>query len=224
MRTVALVLAACAYACGSGGKSRSSHPANHRVQYTLGERTCQRLVQLHAQHCAKLDELDSGPECTKSWEIAINDDAAGPYMSYVTDCVNQLDTCADVTACMGAFSPHETLRGCDDKGMETMGHAVGELRTEWRDRVVRHARKYSEIKSSKHQPVELCGIPTENEWVVALACDDGSQPLRDKSGETARVGNVGEGGRCNSVIDLYRVKCPEATYDIFLDGYVCPLP
>jgi hypothetical protein len=50
-------------------------------------------------------------------------------------------------------------------------------------------------------------------------------PITDsKSAEMARVGNVGDGGRCNAIIDRYKVQCPEASYEIYLDGYVCPLP
>ena len=67
-------------------------------------------------------------------------------------------------------------------------------------------------------------MPCDHGHVLAkLRCEDGSTPIRDHdTAEAARVGNVGKGGRCGSIIDLYQVKCPEATYELFVDGYVCP--
>lgn len=73
-------------------------------------------------------------------------------------------------------------------------------------------------------PIEVCGFLAENEWLFSATCDDGSHPItKRKEAEAARSGNEGRGGRCGSIIDLYKVKCPEATYDIHIDAYVCPL-
>jgi len=85
--------------------------------------------------------------------------------------------------------------------------------------------KYSQIETTKASPVEVCGVAgAENEWLAQVACNDGSHPIHSApEAETVRVGNVGGGGRCGSIIDLYRVKCPEKSYDIYIDGYICPL-
>ena len=68
-----------------------------------------------------------------------------------------------------------------------------------------------------------CGIPAEMEWLLSVTCSDGSRPFPDYDhAHAARVGNVGPGGKCGSIIDLYEVPCPEGTYKIFIDAYVCP--
>jgi hypothetical protein len=60
------------------------------------------------------------------------------------------------------------------------------------------------------------------EWMLSLTCDDGSRPFRGfDHAHAARVGNVGKGGSCGSIVDLYEVPCPEGTYKIFIDAYVC---
>ena len=83
--------------------------------------------------------------------------------------------------------------------------------------------KFSEARSTKELPIEVCTIDAENEWLSSLSCDDGSQPIDShQAAEMARVGNLGNGGRCGSIIDLYRVKCPEKSYDLYVDAYVCP--
>lgn len=72
----------------------------------------------------------------------------------------------------------------------------------------------------------MCRIPSEMAWLLDMSCDDGSNPYGGsyERAHASRVGNRGEGGRCGSIIDLYEVPCPEATYAIYMDAYVCPLP
>jgi hypothetical protein len=116
------------------------------------------------------------------------------------------------------------LRACREKNEKLLGAAVGVPHDQWKHAQKRDVTKYSQVKSTKALPIEVCGIPTENTWLATLKCDDGSHPITDDTAETVRVGSLGEGGRCNSIIDLYRVICPEGSYDIYLDGYVCPQP
>jgi hypothetical protein len=69
----------------------------------------------------------------------------------------------------------------------------------------------------------MCTVREENRWLESLACDDGSHPVRNA--EMVRQGNVGEGGRCGSIIDQYVPECPGGKkYPIFIDAYVCPTP
>jgi len=77
--------------------------------------------------------------------------------------------------------------------------------------------------TSMERPVEVCDVGGENQWLLAARCADGSAPL--KSGldaMTARQGSVGAGGRCGSILDHYKVACPEKAYDVYLDMYMCP--
>jgi len=80
---------------------------------------------------------------------------------------------------------------------------------------------FKALKSSKDKPIEVCGIPAEGEWLSGLACGNGTKPVTRGNVETFRKGSLGPGGRCGSIIDQYTVKCPEASYDIYIDAYVC---
>ncbi len=131
--------------------------------------------------------------------------------------------CDDVIACMAKLDYDDAtdLRACRDPADSRM---VGVPPEDFAGRNGAEARRFHDVKSSKDRPAEACGISSGNAWLMSLSCDDGSKPLHDVGdAEAMRAGNVGAGGRCGSIIDLYKVKCPEATYDIYIDGYICPL-
>jgi hypothetical protein len=138
-------------------------------------------------------------------------------------CVRDHTDCAEVADCFAATAPpQDDLRACNESKPE---HAVGMPRAEWEHRKGAGLSKYSQATTTKASPIEVCGIPTENDWLAQMSCDDGSHPITNRgAAEAVRVGNVGSGGRCGSIIDLYRVTCPEKSYDIYIDGYVCPQP
>lgn len=82
--------------------------------------------------------------------------------------------------------------------------------------------RFDQVLSSKQRPVEVCGPAGELDWLFATSCADGSHPFADRaSAHAARRGSVGGGGRCGSIIDDYVVPCPEQTYDVFMDMYMC---
>lgn len=84
------------------------------------------------------------------------------------------------------------------------------------------ARTFADIAASQERPIEVCGPDGELEWLRRVTCVDGSNPFPTPvDARDARTGNVGPGGRCGSIIDLYEVRCPEATYDIHMDMYWC---
>ena len=183
------------------------------------------MAKLQADHCEAFSDLDTGPTCAKGYKDGLADASAAAGMRFIGQCVTQLDTCADVVACLGGLSQQGKLRGCTESGDDVIGAAVGRPRAEWMKLTGRNAKTYADVHSTKDQPVEVCGIATENEWLSSLTCTDGSHPIENRgAAEQFRVGDLGAGGRCSSIIDLYRVKCPEATYDVYLDGYVCPMP
>jgi hypothetical protein len=85
------------------------------------------------------------------------------------------------------------------------------------------ATKFSELATSKEQPAEVCGIEAQVNYLLDLRCDDGTNPYANfDAAHGSRVGNVGPGGRCDSIIDLYAVPCPEGNYEVFIDAYICP--
>lgn len=84
------------------------------------------------------------------------------------------------------------------------------------------AGTFSEVQSTAAQPAEVCGIAAGVELMLGLTCDDGSNPFDSfQEAHGSRVGNVGPGGRCGSIVDHYQAACPEATYDVFIDSYFC---
>lgn len=93
---------------------------------------------------------------------------------------------------------------------------------QWDARKGAAATKLSELQTSKEDPAQQCGALRSYRFLASLSCDDGSSPLADaKAAQRARSGNVGPGGRCGNVVDVYRVHCPEGDYDVFVDMYWC---
>jgi hypothetical protein len=82
--------------------------------------------------------------------------------------------------------------------------------------------RFDQVLSSKERAVEVCGPSGELDWLFSTSCSDGSHPFADRAtAHAARRGSVGGGGRCGSVIDHYAVPCPEQTYDVYMDMYMC---
>ena len=110
-------------------------------------------------------------------------------------------------------------RQCGDEGT---GPVLADAAT-WAARPGANAKKFSEVKSTEARPVEVCGIEGEVAWITTVTCDDGSNPYGSQAvANESRDGWMARGGRCNSILDRYSVKCPEATYQIYIDRYVCP--
>jgi hypothetical protein len=88
------------------------------------------------------------------------------------------------------------------------------------------ASTFSGLPTTKQRPLEECGIPAVLRRLVTLKCDDGSNPYGGSlaAAERSRAGNFGPGGRCDSIIDRYDVHCPERTYQVFTDCYICVRP
>ncbi len=180
---------------------------------------CKRMMELKAQRCGSFADLPfDEPQCVS--ELAKPGD--DPALIAFVGCVVQ-PSCEEVKNCLTAASQQaaeqqtQELRACKDT--VNSFKAVGLPAAEWNNRNGASVTKYANAKSTRDLPIEMCGVRDENTWLVSLACNDGSHPIMDA--ETARIGNVGTGGRCGSIIDKYAVKCPEKTYDIFIDAYVC---
>jgi hypothetical protein len=188
------------------------------------EAVCTRLLALKKAKCGDFEAASvTADTCVAEYTKLVA--ANGRYMRAAGRCLVEHDSCEEVQGCLKTQSTYDTaqtdLRACTDP---SDGRAVGISRSEYDHRNGSGTHRYSEARSTKERPIEMCGIHAANEWLVALTCDDGSHPLRDiPAAERVRVGNVGAGGRCGSIIDHYRVDCPEGRFDIFTDGYVCPL-
>lgn len=81
---------------------------------------------------------------------------------------------------------------------------------------------FAAAKTTKEKPLEVCGIRQQQQWLMTATCEDGSRPYNDVNQiRDSRRGNVGPGGTCGTIIDLYVATCPEATYELHIDMYHC---
>lgn len=82
--------------------------------------------------------------------------------------------------------------------------------------------RLDKVITTKTTPVEVCGARGQIAWILRARCPGGSAPFTDGRGaHRSRAGNVGAGGRCGKVVDLYKVPCPGRTYSIFMSLYHC---
>lgn len=213
--------------CACGGSPKPTQPPEPHIAEQgkiTPEAFCAKFIALRDGGCDAFASLKmTRDECVKELSAAAGDPQEADFMSKTGQCVVGFQACKDVVKCLADLGPHDDdLRACN---ADAPGKAVGISREDWEKRNGAGVTKFSQAKSTKDLPVEVCTIAGETEWLQDLACDDGTKPLdNDKGPEMARVGNLGKGGRCGSIIDLYRVQCPEKTYDIYVDGYVCPQP
>lgn len=85
------------------------------------------------------------------------------------------------------------------------------------------ARTFADVLTTSEKPIEVCGVREQLAWLTTVTCADGTNPFADaRMAHGARVGNVGPGGLCGHIIDVYAVGCPEARYDVYMDLYMCP--
>ncbi|HEY4182772.1 MAG TPA: hypothetical protein VGM90_38335 [Kofleriaceae bacterium] len=186
------------------------------------QQVCDRVEELQHEHCGEFgSSLVITPlQCNQLFtEKASADDEA--FREKAKACIMKPD-CAQVSTCIAATEedpPPTEFRACGTGGESP----VGVTPAEYAQRNGSTAKRYSDVTSTKAAPVERCGVGNANQWLATLSCGDGSHPITNgPTAESFRAGNVGEGGRCKSIIDDYKVVCPEGTSEIFIDAYVCP--
>jgi len=204
------------------------------------EAVCDRFVALKPR-CKQLESVDMTKDaCIAQFQASANDPAEKAAMDEVGRCFLDLDSCEEVINCVQAASEkaaakqpppqdaaEEPDHACDPKWATaknrpmTIG-AAGIPKADWDKRNGAGVTAFKDAKSTKDKPIEMCGISAENLWLTTLHCGDGSQPVTRTNVENSRKGSLGTGGRCGAIIDLYAVKCPEASYDIYIDAYICP--
>jgi hypothetical protein len=77
-------------------------------------------------------------------------------------------------------------------------------------------RRNPDAPTSIAEAIEVCGVAAQRQWLGRVTCADGSPGQ-----QLGCVGSVGAGGRCEAIIDKYKVQCPEAEYEAFIDMYMC---
>lgn len=184
------------------------------------EQACARFETLAAAGCAWTQRFPP--------EFRQPDTCVGSLRTWVKDPKLQTSVscwaleCEPAAQCM--ISAHErgpapAARTCGEEGT---GPILVDAAT-WAGRNGAGAKRFSEVESSEAKPVEVCGIDGEVAWITQVRCDDGSNPYGSPAvANESRDAYLARGGRCNSILDRYSVKCPEATYQIYVDRYVCP--
>lgn len=228
-----MVIVVALVACG--GASRATPRAPPVPTEAMGttpravtpEAFCQRYKRL-AVTCERLAGIQVDPsECVATAREALADPDPHSAFRVLATCVVARDSCDDVFACISSDLPDPTspdaLRACDDRDEASAAHAVAVPRRAWDQRNGASVTRFSDARSTKAAPIEMCGVPAATDWLISLRCDDGSSPITDvEAAEKARTGNVGTGGRCGSIIDAYTIACREQSYQIFIDAYSCP--
>jgi hypothetical protein len=79
-----------------------------------------------------------------------------------------------------------------------------------------NAKTYVDADSSRDRPVEVCGLEGARLWLEKTKCPDG-KPSQNEG----RVGSAGLGGRCNTMIERYKVGCSEGSINIYLAVHFC---
>lgn len=160
--------------------------------------------------------------CRSEMAISKIPEPLKPAFEEAMRCIAASDQCAGFPECFAKFNQAAatatTGRECGEQGIGAVALTADEANKRYGQGVT----KLSEAPSSKEQPIEVCGVAQQHDWLLAAQCDDGSSPLKaPEAAAGARVGSMGVGGRCASVIDKYVVTCPESSYDVYMDLYMC---
>ena len=209
---------------GGGSAATASQPVDPAS-------ICQRIFELRDElKCDFARTYDlSRDECIDEFQRSL--ETRGPAARKATvaaaSCFEQ-PSCDRVSACMATLPspppPKEALRPCKNPPMDLAAAAVGYPKGVWENRKGAKSVRFSDTPSTKESPIEVCEIPSEMEWLLRVTCDNGSHPFRSYDhAHSARVGNVGPGGKCDAIIDLYEVPCEEKTYRVYIDAYSCPM-
>ena len=137
-------------------------------------------------------------------------------------CVDESTTCTEASQCFAAETAYRESkigpRVCGEEG-------VGTIRLDQAEADGRYglgATTFPTSPSTLEKPIEVCGLIGEVMWLTQVRCDDGSSPFSSlDQAHSARTGSEVSGGRCKSAIDRYQVTCPESTYEVFMDFYMC---
>jgi hypothetical protein len=226
------IFAICVIVCGCGSAPTPppAQPTPQRAAPTPAgppsvQVVCDHILALERAKCAGFGTSINmnRDECMTAFTTTPPNPHDAKQQLKIETCVVDPRGCDAVTQCLTSLGDADPtdLRACGDRD----GRAVGVPAADYAQHNGGTFVHFGDVVSTKAAPIERCGISDANKWLAGLACTNGSHPLASAGdAETMRLGNVGDGGRCSSIIDHYRVTCPDAATDIFIDAYVCPRP
>ena len=159
------------------------------------QEVCDGIVALSQAGCEFLQGYDAS-SCVEEFRAAGPD----PVMTSLADCFVGTPTCESAERCVDDVMIAEMMANAPPREAPTGPYL-------------------SKSPSTKDTPIEVCMPEGEMEWLFEARCDDDSNPFVSLDhAHGARVGSVGA-GQSGNVIDLYEVRCPEKTYEVFMDMY-----
>lgn len=189
------------------------------------EAACARMTELSATKCGNFGRMSLDPKTCPDMLEKMAVDAPGRKLVF---CLADHADCDAVQACIKTPDPEPTPEAqASPDHVEDCAHhrpnaMVGIAHDDWLKRYGVGESKLSLLPTTVDHPLETCGFPAEADLLKSLRCDDGSAPVPDAlTAERVRVGDAGKGGRCHSIIDHYRLPCPDKPYDVFVDAYLC---
>lgn len=78
------------------------------------------------------------------------------------------------------------------------------------------AKTYADVEATREEPIEVCGLEGARRWLEATRCPDGSVATQG-----GRFDSVGFGGRCNTMIERFKVGCPDGNLSIVFAVHFC---
>jgi hypothetical protein len=223
MHRIGIALLALAAACSSSAKSGASGPVANEQPLDIAvreerKRLCAAAEGFRQAGCSPFHKMDPAllADCSVVDSL---------YIATIDECMG-LPACEAFQQCAtkvrlegGTF--RGPTRSCNDTSAESI--PAGFEPAEIEKSTGRTDKKFSDTVSTPALPIEVCGMPDQLAYLTRVTCNDGSRPFKDRTAaDRSRVGNVGRAGRCQRVVDEYAVKCPEATYQVFIDPYRCP--
>ena len=201
-------------------------PTSRSLPELSPKAACARLQALREQGCEWVQrfppEFTQGNNCENSvasWlDPAQNKNATGfqkGISCWALDCEAAMRCTAENMGSKSARPP----RKCGEEGTSPV---MVDAST-WATRQGATIKRFADANTSVHKPIEVCNIQGELEWVTRVTCNDGSNPYKTlETANNSRDSWFAQGGRCNSVLDRFSVPCPEKTYVIHIDRYICP--
>ena len=186
---------------------------------------CVRIAALKGEGCAWANrfpsEFDDAALCARSLENWFSPSTPDHEMLARTVACWALD-CDAAANCMiraKSTAAPPPPRACGEEGTA----AVLVDAATWAKRRGADVTRFADAATSEQAPIEVCGIDGEVAWMTRATCKGGTHPFATPDdANTRRDSYMARGGRCNSILDRYTVQCPEATYTIHVDRYICP--